>query len=101
MLKGEMRGTDDGITYVPSQDEMELLMSLHSNPAWQIYRKILQQLHKGYVFSATSMIETNPIVKTIGMAAGINLSVNYLESMIGIQKRRADRVASEEGGTST
>lgn len=92
-LKGRLAFGDDqngnvaGL-YTPTPDEMALLKTLLDNPAWAIYRKILLQVKEGYFHSTLGMIETNKIVKNIGIVTGINYAVNQLDAMLIMEERR-------------
>ncbi len=98
-LEGNLNlGQDDqgrpAAVYVPSEDEIALLMSLEKNPAWQIYKKILTQAQKGFFHMTMAMEETNKVMKTIGMVVGINYSINQLDAMI-LMGKAAQQKAKE------
>lgn len=98
-LKGQLIvGEDKGVSavlYVPTTDELEQLKALRNHPAFKIYKKVLSQAEQGYFQATLPMEETNKLMKTIGMVAGIRYSQNQLDAMILLHEKKMEKEKAE------
>lgn len=70
---GELR-----VAYKLTPEDFENLKALQESPHWKVYRALLIRTKDAHFDALLSLVDTNPIVKQMGMIAGLNLAINTL-----------------------
>ena len=68
---------DMKLTLTP--EDYESLRALRESPPWKLYRRVLMQTKMAYSDSLVQMEESNRMVKTCGIMAGLNAACNQIE----------------------
>jgi hypothetical protein len=59
-------------------EHYETLKVLMNSPGWKLYRQILINTKEAFSGAIMAMSDPNSMVKTVGMMAGLNMSINQL-----------------------
>ena len=79
-----------------SPDDMAMLRSLHSSPAWRLLRRIyLAQRDAILLNQMINKFSSDELFKRCGKAEGLNLAATTLDGLIAQFNTQARRVAEE------
>jgi hypothetical protein len=75
---------------------IEELRTLRESHFWKRYRELLINAKEAYFQSCLPENETNKLLKTIGMVAGINFTINQLPILIDTYDAARKKEAEKE-----
>lgn len=89
------------LEFLLTKEDIEHLRALKDLPQWRVYRKVLMAAKEGYFQAVLPIVETNPIMKTIGMVTGLNFAINQLPLLVQVhdlqEKKRKLAEEKKEG----